>query len=85
MAFGIYRLLKREVRYPGADVLVPESWQLMAEHVSEQANSAELAGLVQSNRQSSYIMVKTQGEPPQTLALEEGLRLAVATEQSLQD
>jgi hypothetical protein len=89
MAFGIYKLLKREVHYPGADVLVPESWQLQLGHVSDQANNAELAELVRANPNSSYIMVKIEASQPEALpkllSLEEGLRLTLATEDFLQN
>lgn len=86
--FCIYRLLKRAVQYPGIEVLVPESWQLMPEHVSENPNSAELSELVnKNNRESSFILVKVEAAEetalPKLLKLEEGLKLALVTQDYL--
>lgn len=84
--YCIYKLLKRSVQYSGVEVLVPSSWQLMREHVDAKPNSAALQELVKANPQSSYIMIRIEiasshpDAAPEILSLEEGLRLAVATE-----
>ena len=84
--FCIYKLLKRSVQYTGVEVLVPSSWQLMREQVDTKPNSAALLELVKANPHSSYIMVRVEtasnhpDAAPETLGLEEGLKLAVATE-----
>lgn len=90
-SFCIYKLLKRAVQYQGVEVLVPESWQLMPEHVSARVNTAELQELVKANPNSSYILVRTEtaspdaNTAPKILSLEDGLRLALATEAFLED
>jgi hypothetical protein len=88
--FCIYKLLKRVVEYSGVEVLVPESWQLVSQHVAERSNSAELIEEMTANPRSTYIMVRIEidrNDPdavPALLHLEEGLKLALATERYLE-
>jgi len=82
-SFCIYKLLKRSVQYPGIELLVPSSWQLQADHVAATPNTAELIELVKANPHSSYLLVVLKAEEqavPELLSLEEGLKLALATE-----